>query len=491
MKTHSLYTILVLTLFSISCKKLDLDPPDKLSAGNFWKTAQDADFALAGLYNALYANPGGVDLYGLMWWENFSDNSFSPHNLGNAQNTLISGLNSNSGGFPGSLYSYSYSAIASCNNFLANVDKVLSGSQLDRYLGEAYFLRGFHYFMLAQTYGNVPIVTEDPFTIPYKSKREKSSRDKVLELVESDFDNAIRMLPPAKFNSGHAVQASAQGYKVRMLLFEKRFSEAAALAKQIIDDNLFSLNENYAHNFYKPDQQQSPEILFSVQYQAPVTYHNISLMTLLTHSGYNDLQGTTDLINEYEPGDPRKTMTFFFPGDTRDQGWPYTQNDATPGVNGWVEGFYPTKKWVDPKIVDPQPGARDDQDLVLLRFADVKLMFAEAQNEAVGPDADVYKQVNEVRDRTGVNMPPLPAGLSQEDMRESIRHERRVELALEGLRYFDLRRWGIAKEKLNGFVQNPLIPTVTTIYKDMFEFWPIPQTEIDRNAPLLTQNPDY
>jgi len=142
-------------------------------------------------------------------------------------------------------------------------------------------------------------------------------------------------------------------------------------------------------------------------------------------------------------------------------------------------------------VTNPTDALLDDQDYVLLRYADIKLMYAEAQNEAAGPDASVYQQVNEVRARPGVNMPALPAGLTQDDMRQRIRHERRVEFALEGLRYFDLRRWGIAAQKLNGFVQNPLNPGVTTIYKDNYAFWPIQQTEIDRNKPVLVQNDGY
>ena len=184
-------------------------------------------------------------------------------------------------------------------------------------------------------------------------------------------------------------------------------------------------------------------------------------------------------------------MTFFFPGDTPAQGWPYPGTVGTPGVNNWTRGFYPGKKWLDPKNVDPQPGMLDDQDYVWLRYADVKLMYAEAQNETAGPDASVYQQVNEVRARPGVAMAALPAGLSQGDMRERIRHERRVEFALEGLRYFDLRRWGIAQQKLNGFVQNPLTPNIKTIYRPQFDYWPLPQIEVDRNAPVLIQNDNY
>lgn len=487
--------ILVITLCNTSCKKLDVTPPDKISTNIFWKSPADADLALTGLYGTLYATNGQISAYAPMWWENFSDNSFTQNNQGSAQQSLISGLSSNIGGFPTSsnesLYITSYKGIAAANSFLANVNKVLSDDKLTLYKGEAYFLRAFHYFMLAQTYGNVPLMTEDPLTVDFSKKVSKSSREEILKLIENDLDQAIAALPAARYTSGHAVKASAQGMKVRVLMFEKNYTTAAALARQIITDNLFSLNNNYAGNFYKPDQRSSPEIMFSVQFQAPAAAHSFAITTVIIRPGYNDLQGTQNMIDEYEANDPRKTMTFFFPGDTPNQGWPFPGTVGTPGVNNWTRGFYPGKKWLDPKIINPQPGLLDDQDYVWLRYADIKLMYAEAQNEAVGPDASVYQQVNEVRARPGVNMPGLPAGLSKEEMREKIRHERRVEFALEGLRYFDLRRWGIAVQKLNGFVQNPLLPSIKTVYRTHFDFWPLPQSEIDRNNPELVQNNGY
>ncbi|MDN3547779.1 RagB/SusD family nutrient uptake outer membrane protein [Mucilaginibacter aquaedulcis] len=478
-----------------SCKKLDVTPPDKLSTTIFWKTPADADLALAGIYATLYAQSGQISEYAPMWWENFSDNSYSQNNQGGAQQSLIAGLTPTIGGFPtdngNSLYINAYISIAASNSFLANVSKVLTGDKLNQYKGEAYFLRAFNYFLLAETYGNVPLITADPLTIDFKNKVSKSSRADVLKQVESDLDQAISSLPDNKYTTGHVVKASAQGIKVRVLLFEKKYADAATLAKAIIDGGLFSLSNNYAGNFYKPDQRSSPEVMFSVQFQAPAVPHPFAITTAIIGTGYKDLQGTQDMINEYEPNDPRKTMTFFFPGDTQAQGWPFPNTVGTPGVNNWTPGFYPGKKWLDPKNIDPQPGILDDQDYVWLRYADVKLMYAEAQNESSGPDASVYQQVNEVRARPGVNMPSLPGNLSQADMRTRIMHERRVELALEGLRYFDLRRWGLAKQKLNGFIQNPLTPAVKTIYKDNFEFWPLPQNEIDRNTPALVQNDGY
>src|ERR1700754_2617023 len=163
-----------------SCKKLDVTPPDKLCTTNFWYTPTDADQALAGIYATLYAQSGQISEYAPMWWENFSDNSYSQNNQGGAQQSLIAGLTPTIGGFPtdnaNSLYINAYISIAASNSFLANVSKVLSGDKLNQYKGEAYFLRAFNYFLLAETYGNVPLITADPLTIDFKNKVSKSSR---------------------------------------------------------------------------------------------------------------------------------------------------------------------------------------------------------------------------------------------------------------------------------------------------------------------------
>lgn len=493
---RSIYLAIIIVSTFISCKKglLDVTPPDKLSTAIFWKTEADADLALTGLYNYLYASGGnwGNSQYQILGWDNYTDDSYGQYDYGGGLSATRAGITPTSGAYVYSYYANNYMAIAAANSFLANVDKVLTGDKLKAYKGEAYFLRAFNYFWLAQLYGNVPIVKDDPFTIDYKNGMAKSTREEVLKFVEEDLDLAIDALPDEGYSAGHAVKGTAQGYKVRVLLFEKKYTEAAALAKQIIDGGQFSLYANYAGNFYKPAQNSSKEIMFSVKYQLPNIQHADAALSV-TVQRWKGYLGTQDLINEYEANDPRKTMSFFFPGDTKAQGWPFTGDlaIATPGKDSWIDGYYPVKKWLTPGLENPDYGTLDDNDFVLLRYADVKLMFAEAQNEAAGPDASVYQQVNEVRARPGVNMPALPAGLSQAQMRDKIRHERRVEFPMEGLRYFDLRRWGIAKQKLNGFAPNPLAPDVKIKYEDKYEFWPIPQTEIDRNSPVLIQNPNY
>lgn len=504
----------ILVLSSCSKNLLNVNPPDKLSTATFWKTPQDADAALAGLYNYLYAGGGtyATGEYQPYIWDDYSDNAYSQDNYGGATTALNSGLTPQSGGYVNVVYSNNYQAIAAINSFLANVGRVLSGEELKDYKGQAFFLRAYNYFWLAQLYGNVPIVKEDPFKIPFTQHMATSSQTDVLAFIEQDLDSAIAYLPDVPYTDGHAVLGTAEGYMTRVLLFEKKYTQAASMAQQVITQGQFSLNPCYSCNFYKPDQNSSKEIMFSVKFQAPTLIQpNGDVSNALVLQGWKEAQGTQDLVNSYEMAngkpitdpssgynpnnqfsnrDPRLLMTFFQPGDTKAQGWPFTQYPvATPGQNGWINGYYIPKKWLTPGITDPGYATIDDNDWVQLRYAGILLMYAEAKNEAVGPTDSVYWAVNQVRERVG--MPDLIPGMSQDQMRQAIRLERRVEFAFEGLRYFDLRRWGIAVQTLNGFVKNPLAPTVKCVYQSNYNFWPIPQYEIDFNAPQMHQNPGY
>lgn len=120
-----------------------------------------------------------------------------------------------------------------------------------------------------------------------------------------------------------------------------------------------------------------------------------------------------------------------------------------------------------------------------MRYADVLLMLAEAENEINGPTDIAYQAVNDVRDRGKASL--LPTGLTKDQMRERIRHERRIELAFEGQRYFDLKRWKIAKQVLNAVTDG----LITYKFEDRHYLWPLPQTEIDKAKGILEQNPDY
>ena len=143
--------------------------------------------------------------------------------------------------------------------------------------------------------------------------------------------------------------------------------------------------------------------------------------------------------------------------------------------------------------VQPAPATNTGQiNIIFIRYAEVLLTYAEAQNEAVGPDASVYTAINTLRSRPSVNMPNLPAGLSQAAMRGQIRRERRVELAFEGLYYSDIKRWKTAETENNGPVLNYLNQPVSqrNFNKDRDYLWPIPSVQIQVN-PNLKQNPGW
>jgi hypothetical protein len=142
-------------------------------------------------------------------------------------------------------------------------------------------------------------------------------------------------------------------------------------------------------------------------------------------------------------------------------------------------------KFLDPANLPFGFSTLSQQDAVVLRFGEVLLMYAEAQNEIAGPDPSVYDAMNTLRSR--VQMPGFPAGYTKEKMRDRIRHERRVELAFEGLRHYDLIRWHIAGEVLNA-VKDSKVPYH---FEDKFYRWPLPQTEIEKSAGVLIQNPNY
>jgi len=145
-------------------------------------------------------------------------------------------------------------------------------------------------------------------------------------------------------------------------------------------------------------------------------------------------------------------------------------------------------KYVQPTDVTPGYSTVSDADIVVLRYAHVLLMIAEAENEAHGATTTALNAINEVRTRSG--QPAIEAGISQDNLRERIRNEWRIETCFEGLRYFQLKRWKLMDKRVNG-VEDPAYPGYIKVYKPAFEFFPIPQSEIDKAGGVLKQDPAY
>lgn len=343
-------------------------------------------------------------------------------------------------------------------------------------------MRGFYYYMLYACYGAVPVVTE-PLTLENQVQPKAAEAD-VLAQTLADLDVAIANLGSTLYASGdgHIVKTSAQALKLRVLLYAAYdengtpdpalLSEASTLAKEIMAAG-YTLTPSFESTFRDGTQEGNPEIIFSIKFLAP---NNATPMD----QWYGDWAVVSPLpnfFNAFEPGDIRRDLTIFDKVVNFDGVVHRPSNNVPTG--------YGLKKFLTPGLIPYGYSTQSQQDWVMLRYAEVLLSFAEAENELSGPTQEVLEALNAIRLRAKLD--PLAAGLTKEAMRAAIRKERRLELAFEGLRYFDLKRWRIAEEVLNNVKDGIL----TYRFEERFYHWPLPQTEIDKSQGVLEQNPDY
>jgi hypothetical protein len=487
-----LIILLPVMIMLYSCGKdfLNRNPLDQQSSGTFWKTKADADQALTAIYSFLiqgynYTNANNTGQgwgAGTPYWETLTDNAYS----GAFSNVATGAIEATTGTIQSDAYNTSYKAIEACNIFLANITNVsMDDTERNTDIAEVRFIRGYYYFLLTQLYGDVVLSFQPLGKEPASYQLGRAPKGVVLDSVMSDLRYAAANLPNTAYK-GHVVRGTALGYITKVFLVVQNFQEAAATAKTIMTEGRFSIyTGGYRKLFLKPGQDNNPEILFSGRYQVPNAYSPADY--LYTYS--SSLQPLSYLVNDYEctDGQPVTTSPLYDPTK------PYTNRDPrllatilVPGVLykggivfdpaaiGASSGFL-NKKGVDSTRATVI-GTQSDQDWVYLRYADVLLMYAEAQNEIAGPDAGVYDAVNAIRTRPGVDMPVLPAGLSRDAMRTAIRHERRIELAMEGQRYFDLKRWETDRIIIPA-IKDPSGASRTFPLRDTL--WPVPQSEMD------------
>ncbi|RXK58014.1 RagB/SusD family nutrient uptake outer membrane protein [Lacibacter luteus] len=513
---YQLYTILLVLLSGLAaCKKslLDRAPLDSVSTQIFWASETDVQSALAGVYSRLQQNFLG---YERVYLDGLSDNAYLDANT-NQPNMLLmttGGISPTLGGALANMYSSPYRAISSCNFFLDNVDKApVTESKKNIYKAEVRFIRALCYFDLVQSYGGVPLYKNYPKTLD-EVKVAKSTKEQVYAFIEEDLDFAISNLPDEKYN-GHAVKGSAQGIKARVLLTQQKWSDAATLLQTIMSGaaGKFALSNNYASLFRTAGQGTAAvniEIMFSVQYLAVSNPQRTSPGAAgmdIELGWYSLMQPYRNLVDDYEMTDgksitesplynaatpyanrdPRLDLTIKLPGEV----WKNPTTNAT-----WSGSYAPATTFITEKYVDltrapftTTTATSTDQDYIHLRYADILLMYAEAKNEATGPDATVYAAMDLVRGRTGIAMPATDQAKynTKEKLRDYIRHERRIEFALEGQRYNDLKRWNIAHVKLPTLVTPANVPLKFELKNYLL---PFQQSERDNN-PKLEQNDGY
>jgi hypothetical protein len=504
MKKLFQYSIVLLAaglLYSCS-KTLDRDPLDKLDAGNYWNSESDASRALTGCYSfmrtAIWGGQVGSDMS--LNWEALSDNAYAQSTSGGYRDVAKGAIAPTSTGLIPNVWNQAFEGIAACNNFLENIGRVpgMADDTRNRMRGEAMFLRAWYYNELTMCFGDVPLLTS---TLGYDEstfKVQKSPRAEVVKQMLSDLDSAVAYLPNTAYADGHAVKGTALGYKARVLLYSERWAEAEQAAKAVITDpqRPFRISDNYMGIFFG-EQNNNPEIMFSIKYSAPDNLHTLDqvyasrfavvpIQNLLDAYECTDgkLPANSSLYNPQTPylnRDPRLKYTVYTKGDPwpfNTNGFGYTGQKSTEATSSSGFGF---RKYINPAYLNSLTVS--EQDFIKLRYADVLLMYAEAMvMQGKGNDPAALAAVNEVRARKSVNMPPVKSL----DI-ESIRRERRVELAFEGLRYYDLKRWKIAATVLPA-VADP--DNVKRQFPNRYYYWPVPQAEVDIMGNDF-QNPDY
>ena len=497
MKKAKYYLLLALVVIMSGCDDfLEKNPPSKPSENTFWKQKSDLDMALTACYGTMTKFSHGYFSFGTPQWDSFVDNC---HSVGEGItfDVFQGNIDPSTVGIIQDVYKGSYVGITRMNLFLY---------QLDRY--EVLFLRAFYYSFLYRCYGDVPLILEPlDLETQYQPKVEAT---KILEQIYSDLDDAIGLLPDNTYLElpGRVTKGAALALKVRIMLYDAyndngkadigKMGNILTVAEQIKG---YSLSNDFESIFQGAGQETNTEIIFSTKYLAPNNWHTSDLWfgawlrcapltNLVSEFEFKDgtpFSKESALYNPENPienRDPRLDMSAFYQQ--------LVMGDVEQPVTGVLPTGYGLKKFVTRDKTQYPIGynTRSDQDWVHFRYAEILLAIAEAENEVNGPTQKAYDAINSIRARKGVDMPPLPTGLNQTQMREKIRHERRIELAFEGHRYFDLKRWRIIGEIMNNF-DEPTLPLYKSVFEDRFYLWPIPQSEIDKNNGVLVQNPNY
>lgn len=504
MKSHLYKIFIIISVVISSCTdQLDILPSDQISSATFWKSKGDFDKALTAAYATMQSYEFSHEQ---PVWDCLTDNAYAQHNSGSAKEIVAGSISPSTGGYVAGVYNDSYKGIATINIFLKQLEDYKGSDMPDavkkQYTAEVKFLRAFYYFQLYYLYGDVPLVLE-PLTVETQIQ-PKVPAPQVLTAVLADVDFAIANLTDVPYfqNSGHAVVTSAKALKARVLIlaaYGNTGTPDIEILKQVRDLTVqiqqeYTLSPKFEDLYRSAGQKGNQEIIFSVNYLAPNNtapwdmYYGDWLVVSPLQNFVNDFEctdglpyGTSPLTNTtapFENRDSRLAKSVFV--DHPDFGGGKIQIPSNSRPTG-----FGIMKYLDPANLPFGFSTLSAQNAVIFRLGEVLLMYAEAQNEISGPDATVYQAMTTLRGRVG--MPAYPAGLTKEAMRLRIRHERRIELAFEGLRYFDLKRWRIAKEVMNN-VKDGLLPYH---FEDKLYKWPLPQTEIDKSKGILIQNPDY
>jgi hypothetical protein len=501
MKKSSLYLVYMLILSSTvlqSCQKFLTDEPQSsLTSGNAYKSASDIENALAGCYNILY-----TDFY---QWENvmISDNrSDNAYPGGGGEDTFVNIDQFNVP--PSNSHDYNfwwgqpYQGIARCNILLEKIGAV-TDPKLDindrrkEIIGEASFLRAFHYYQLVKTFGGVPVELQSNTADPGVTRKPRATEKEVYDQIVNDLQTALDDLPDSfgdpSVDKVRATKGAANALlaKIWAQRSDRDYNKVLAYCDAVISNNVGYLLEPDYEKLFDGANYINNEAILLVPYSegSPASNWGVELYLAPEDGWQKYCVPSKDLVDAYKnEGDEirmKSNIVFWQNIPWADENWspcgnaadsvPFNYKQKHPA--GWASG----------------------DNYYLLRMGDIVTLKAEAQNE-LGDLDGAKTTLNLVRNR--VNLPDVVAS-NKEEMKAKILLERRLELAFEAQRWDDLVRAGVATDVMTSLNEykysceegNPSIPVKINYNVDQ-DHWlmPIPQAEIDAN-PNLEQNPGY
>jgi hypothetical protein len=470
------------------CKKsfLDVPPQGQTPAPQFWKTQEDATKAVSAMYANLHSwnNVAFAPIAVESMPSDDAEKGSTPGDatfMNNFDNFSITATEGQVADF----WAGEYQTINYANQVLDNVPSITMDANLkSRFLGESKFIRAYAYFRLVRAFGDVPLRLHVPkdnseYNIPRTPKAQ------VWAAIEQDLTDAAGVLPQSysATDVGRATKGAALALHAKVAMYQKKWGDVLNYTNQVMSMG-YSLFPNFEQLFRIPNENNQ-ESIFEIQVQYIPGNNDAS------NSQYSQVQAdrdvspsvgwgfnvpTQDLVNAFEPGDPRLDATILFAGETTPEG------DVVPQPSPGSPTMYNQKSYV-PFALAAKNNQGADQNIRVIRYADVLLMNAEAANE-LNNTAQALSSLEMVRARArqgNSSILPKVTTTDQSALRQAIWHERRVELAMEFDRFFDLVRQGRAAQVLGpkGFKAG------------INEVMPIPQNEIDLSAGVLTQNPGY
>jgi len=533
---------ILLVLAGCSDDFLERSPSDQVSSTNFFTQEKDLVYAVNAVYAAIGFNSWETT-YGystdLLRIENLTDNALDHHSW-NAGYRLADGSASAYDWYVEHRWRERYRGIQRANRIFEGADGVtdiLTEKKL-RLLAEAKFLRAYFYFDLVYLFGDVPFITNS-LTPDEAAESTRTDKQTILNAMVEDLSAAATDLPDVYSSDdlGRVTKGAAISLKARILLYQEKWAEAASAAKEVMDMSIYSIYPSYQKMFTYEGINNS-EVIFDLQEmhekQWNFTMQNYGpnstggwssgcpLQSLVdsyecTDGNTIDVSPLFDPNQPYANRDPRLTHSILYPGNDWRGGvfnsipgatYPGKEivsgDDLTDGTGGqWNKTAtgYNWLKYISEEDIDNGDYWNGAIHFILIRYAEILLTYAEAKIENDDIDQSVYDAINEVRQRPDVNMPLITPGKTKEQLRTIVRRERRVELAFEGLRLLDIRRWKIAEQVMPGTPDgltytDPISSEEVTLSWGERSFnpnkhylWPIPQAEIDISH--LEQNPGW